>query len=311
MMKVMVAGATGAVGQRVVSRLVAAGHDVLALARRPTGADRVRASGAVPVAADIMDGDGLIRAVDGRQLDGIVHQATAISGVPRRHSDLDATDALRDEGTRNLLRAGQALGVRRFVTQSFFLGYGWQDHGYEPLTEDKPFGVEVGGKFDAHLRSLRSNEDQVLASEGGVALRYGLFYGPDAMTRTLLRLCRRRVMPAPRPAGTLHPIHVDDAADAAVAALERGRAGQAYNVVDDQPVGMDEYLDAMASAAGTRRPLRVPASLLRPWPYLHALLTAVHIRLSNDKAKYELGWRPRFPSCREGLTALAGEAFDD
>lgn len=304
-MRVLVAGASGVIGKALVPRLRDAGYTVFALTRNPTAVDALRANGSTPIVADVLNLDDLLRALDGFSVDAVVHQATAISGIPMRHSDLHATDALRDTGTRNLVRAAEELGAHRFVTQSFYLGYGWRDHGPEPLTEEQPFGVSDGGPFDHHLRSLRSNEDQVLGM-GGISLRYGMFYGPEPMTWLMMRLCRRRFLPAPRPAATVHPIHIADAAAAGVAALRHGRPGQAYNIADDHPVGMDEYLDAIAHAAGTPRPLRVPGSLLRPMPYLHALMVRVGVRLDNSRAKRELAWEPGFRSCHDGLrTSLA------
>lgn len=302
-MKILLAGATGTISSALLPQLRAAGHSVLGLTRSTSGAERLRAAGVQPVVADMMDADTLLAALDGQTADAVIHQATAITRTPTFHRDLYATDALRDEGTRNLLRAAESLGANRFVTQSFFLGYGWRDHGPNHLTENHPYGQPGHGPFDRHLRSLRSNEDQVLGAEGihGVALRYGLFYGPERSTFSMMKMARRRQLPVPRPAGTMHLIHIADAASATVAALDRGRAGQAYNIVDDQPVGMDEYLDALAAAAGARRPRRIPGWLLRVTPYLHALLVGTHIRLDNSKAKRELDWKPQYPTYREGL----------
>lgn len=302
-MRVLLAGASGAIGRLLVPRLRAAGHQVLALTRQPGGALGLRAAGATPIIADLLKLDGLLRAVDGQSADAVIHQATAISGIPLRHRDLAATDILRDIGTRHLLRVSRELGADRFVTQSFFLGYGWRDHGSEPVREDQPFGVADGGPFDDHLRSLRSNEDQVLGA-GGVALRYGMFYGPDPMTRKLVRMASRRLLPAPTPPATVHPIHVDDAAAAAVAALRSGRRGQAYNIADEHPVRMDTFVDALASAAGAPRPIRVPSGLLRPMPYLHALMARVGVRLDTQRATDELGWQPIYRDCWAGLDGM-------
>lgn len=299
-MKILLAGATGTIGSALLPQLHAAGHSVLALTRSTNGADRLRAAGAQPLIADMMDRDALLAAVDGRTADAVIHQATAITRMPTFHRDLYATDALREDGTRNLLQAAEALGATRFVTQSFFLGYGWRDHGPSYLTEEHPYAELGHGPFGRHLRSLRSNEDQVLGADG-IALRYGLFYGPEQSTFSMLNMARKGMLPVPRPAGTMHLVHIADAASAAVAALERGRAGQAYNVVDDLPVGMDEYLDALAAAIGARRPRRIPGWLLRATPYLHSLLVGTHIRLDNGKAKRELDWKPQYPTYREGL----------
>lgn len=307
-MRVLLAGATGAIGSALVPQLLRAGHDVLGLTRSRPGAARLAARGARPVVADLMDRDDLLRALDGAEADAVVHQATAITGAPLFHRSLYATDDLREQGTANLLRAAAEVGAGRFVTQSFFLGYGYRDHGPEPLTEEHPFAEPTGHRAtDRHMRSMRANEDQVLAASG-IALRYGMFYGPEPMTLRLLESARRRRVPAIRGAGTLSPIHLHDAAAATVAALERGRPAQAYNIVDDQPVGFDDYVRAAAEAAGGPAPRLVPAGALRMLPYLYALMVATRIRLDNAKAKRELGWAPAFPGAREGLAAVWSEA---
>ncbi|MGP4017305.1 NAD-dependent epimerase/dehydratase family protein [Saccharopolyspora sp. 5N708] len=306
-MKILLAGATATISSALLPQLHAAGHSMIGLTRSASSAERLRAAGVQPVIADMMDADALLTALDGHSADAVIHQATALTRTPMFHRHLFATDALREQGTRNLLRAATNLGARRFLTQSFFLGYGWRDHGPAHLTEDQPFGQLGHGPFGRHLRSLRSNEDQVLGAAGihAVALRYGLFYGPERSTFTMMNLARRRRLPVPRPAATLHLVHITDAASATVAALDRGRAGQAYNIVDDQPVAMDRYLDVLAAAAGAPTPRRIPAWLLHATPYLHALLVRTHIRLDNNKAKRELGWAPTYPTYREGLPSAA------
>ncbi|RKT82389.1 Nucleoside-diphosphate-sugar epimerase [Saccharopolyspora antimicrobica] len=302
-MRIVLAGATGTLSSELVPRLLAAGHEVVGLTRTASGAQRLRTAGVTPVVTDVMAADALLTALDGRTADAVIHQATAITRTPAFHRDLHPTDALRDVGTRNLLRAAKRLGARRFVTQSFFLGYGWRDHGPGLLTEDHPYAEPERGPFGHHMRSLRSNEDQVLRSPDleGIALRYGLFYGPEPATRKMLELTRKRQLPIPRPAATLHPIHIADAASATVAALERGRAGQAYNIVDDQPVDMGDYLAALAETAGAPPPRRVPGWLFRAVPYMHSLLVGTRIGLDNSKAKRELGWAPEYPTYRDGL----------
>ncbi|WP_431895317.1 NAD-dependent epimerase/dehydratase family protein [Nonomuraea sp. bgisy101] len=306
-MRVLLAGATGTVGSALVPLLRQAGHEVLGLTRSERGAARLSAEGAEPVRADMMDAGGLLAALEGHTADAVIHQATAITGPPLFHRDLYATDALRERGTANLLRAAALLGARRFVTQSFFLGYGYRDHGSLPLTEDRPFACPTGHRaFDRHMRSMRANEEQAFGTPGieGVALRYGMFYGPEPSTLKLAALTRRRALPVPRPSGTVALVHIHDAAAAAVAALDRGRPGQAYNIVDDQPVTFADYVGAVAAAVGAPSPLTVPARLLAALPYLYALMVSTRIRLSNDKAKRELGWHPAFPSHHEGLKGL-------
>lgn len=276
------------------------------LARKREGADRLRVAGVEPVFGDVMDAAGLRGALHGRSADAVIHQATAITKTPTFHRDLDRTDALRDEGTRNLLRAARELGATRFVTQSFFLGYGWRDHGEVFLSEEHPFGELGQGAFDRHLRSLTSNEDQVLGADGieGIALRYGLFYGPEPSTRSMMDRARRRRLPVPSPSATVTPIHIEDVATATVAALDHGRPAQAYNIVDDRPVTMAEFISGLAAAAGAPAPRRVPGWLLRATPYLYALVVSTRIHLDNGKAKRELGWSPAYPTIWDGFAAL-------
>ncbi|WP_280382524.1 NAD-dependent epimerase/dehydratase family protein [Nocardia wallacei] len=306
-MRVLLAGATGTIGKALVSHLISAGHEVIGLTRSEPGLQRLHAAGAEPVRASLMDADELLTALDGYTADAAIHQATSITGTPLFHRALYATDALRDKGTTNLIQAAQLVGARRFVTQSFFLGYGYRDHGTELITEDRPFAQLTGhGPTDRHMRALRSNEDQVLGTPGidGIALRYGMFYGPEPLTRQLADQTKSRRLPVPRPSGVTSLIHIHDAAAAAVAALERGRPGQAYNIVDDHPVAFSEYIEALAEASGAPSPRSVPAWLLAAFPYMHGLMVTTRIRLSNARAKHELGWKPVYPSIHEGLTTL-------
>ncbi|MEU0569508.1 NAD(P)-dependent oxidoreductase [Nonomuraea sp. NPDC005983] len=306
-MRVLLAGATGTIGSALVPRLLAAGHEVLGLTRSDGGARRLAAAGAEPVRAGIMDADELLTALDGRAADAVIHQATSITGMPMFHRSLYATDALREQGTANLLRAAALVGARRFVTQSFYLGYGYRDLGTEPVTEDRPFAALTGHRgTDRHMRSLRANEEQVLGTPGidGIALRYGMFYGPEPMTRQLADQVRRGLLPVFRPSGITSPIHIHDAAAAAVAALERGRPGQAYNICDDEPVEFASYLRALAASVGAAPPRALPAWVLSVAPYLKAFMVTSRIRLSNAKAERELGWRPDYPSIHEGLRTL-------
>ncbi|MEU4573382.1 NAD(P)-dependent oxidoreductase [Nonomuraea sp. NPDC023979] len=305
-MKVVLAGATGALGGELVPRLLAAGHSVLGLTRSSRRARLLEEAGVETRVVDVMDERKLLDALRGHRADAVIHQATAITGTPLRHRDLHATDDLREQGTANLLRAAELVGAHRFVTQSFFLGYGYLAHGEAKLTEEHPFAPTGRGAFERHMRSMRTNERLTFGTAGieGVALRYGLFYGPEAGTRKLMELASRRMLPVPRPSGVTSPIHIADAAAATVAALERGRAGQAYNVVDDTPLPFAEFVAALAEAAGAPAPIAVPSLLLRPAPYMYALMAGTRIRLSNDKAKRELNWRPEYPSCRAGLRAM-------
>jgi len=233
-MNVLLAGATGALGIPLTRQLLARGHQVLGLTRGPAGAARLRALGARPVVADALDRDGLLRSVEGLTADAVIHELTALKQPPLRHRGMVRTDRLRTEGTANLLAAAELLGARPFLTQSFVLGYGYRDHGGRVLTERDPFGEAAGDRNDPHLAAMRSTELQAWSAPEGIALRYGLLYGADA-DRLRPMLATRRLPVAD--GGVVGWVHHEDAAAATVAALERGRAGQAYNIVDDRPAG--------------------------------------------------------------------------
>jgi len=307
-MRVLLAGATGAVGRPLTRQLLAAGHEVLALTRSAAGARELRRSGAIPVVADALDAGALLRALDGQRADAVIHQLTALKRMPLTLRGMSATNTLRTRGTANLLAAARAVGARRFVTQSIVLGYGYRDHGERMLTEADPFGVPERGPTRAVVEALADNERQVFEADGiaGVALRYGLFYGPG--TTDLAGMLRRRMFPVPvGGGGAMSWIYIEDAASAAVAALHRGRPGAAYNIVDDEPVRWGEFLDAAAAAFGVPRPSRVPAWLLRPMSYGHSTMTA-SIRASNARARDELGWAPAVPTYRDGLRRMTADA---
>ncbi|MFI7425401.1 NAD-dependent epimerase/dehydratase family protein [Micromonospora sp. NPDC049836] len=304
-MRVLLAGASGAVGTPLTRQLIAAGHEVVGISRSQTNAERLRRAGAEAVVADVLDRENLLAAVRDVRADAVVHELTAL-GSPKMRDAMRGTNELRTTGTANLLAAARAVGAHRFVTQSIMLGYGYRDHGPGVLTEDDPFGEPVGGMLGSAVAAMRSAEEQTFSADGmaGVALRYGFFYGQDSMTRMIVNLVRRRRLPVPSSAGFTNFIYLEDAAAATVAALKRGRAGQAYNIVDDEPVRWGDYLDTLAAAFGARRPWRVPSWVLRPIPYLHAMMTT-SMRVSNAKAKRELGWAPAVPTYREGIPLVA------
>ncbi|GLZ81645.1 dTDP-glucose 4,6-dehydratase [Actinorhabdospora filicis] len=302
-MRILLAGATGVIGRPLVTALEARGHEVVAITRRP----RKDA-----VVADVLDRDALLKAVAGLRADVIVQQLTALAKPPRNGADLAATNRLRTEGTANLLAVARETGATRYIGQSMFFGYGLRPGRTRPITEDEPFGETVGGGMDAAVFALRDAENLPFAEPGldAVALRYGMFYGTmDAMS-LMVGMVRKRMLPLPRGGtGLLSLIHVDDAVSATVAAIERGRGGEAYNIADDEPVGLDVYVDALARAVGARRPLRVPVWLLRVLsPYFATMATGTSLPVSNAKAARELDWRPRRPSYREGLAELVVEA---
>src|SRR5262245_43041349 len=301
-MRVLLAGASGAVGTPLTRQLIAAGHEVVGVTRSQANAERLRTAGAQAVVADVMDRENLLAAVRGVRADAVMHQLTAL-GTRRIRDAIRGTNALRTTGTAHLLAAARAVGAHRFLTQSIVLGYGYRDHGPQVITEDHPFAEPAPGPLASGVAAVRSNEEQVFSAGEmeGIALRYGAFYGQDSFTRMLINLVRKRRLPVPSSGGGfINFIYLEDAAAATVAALEKGRAGQAYNVVDDEPVRWGDYLDALAAELGAHRPWRVPVWMLRAIPSLYAIV-ASSMRVSNEKAKRELGWAPAVPSYREGI----------
>ena len=297
-MRVLVAGASGAIGRPLVGALEAAGHDVLRLSRSDGD-----------VRADVMDRDGLLRALDGVSVDAVVHQATAFRELGVSHRGMRRSNELRVHGTANLIEAARACGARRFLAQSMIFGYGYGDHGDHVLTEDDPFAPPGRtGALEGHLSAMRALEEQTLGADGleGIALRYGLFYGRDVNVTKMLDALRKRQLPVPKRGGVASFVYLDDAAAATVAALERGRAGEAYNVVDDEPASWRDFLTALADAFGARPPREVPSWLIGRIGYLGAFMTSV-VRVSNAKARRELGFEPVAPTYREGIALLAAE----
>ncbi|ALV37659.1 NAD(P)-dependent oxidoreductase [Streptomyces sp. CdTB01] len=297
---ILLAGAGGVLGGHLTRALTEAGHKVTGLGR----------GSAHQLRADLMDRDGLLRAVDGRHFDTVVHAATALRKAPMRHRDMYATDALRVAGTAHLIEAAQATGARRFVSESMVFGYGYGDFGDHVLTEDDPFGPRgTTPELERHVEGMRIKEQLTFEAAGlaGIALRFGLFYGPGG-TDAVVALLRKRQLPAPDDHGRVLPwIHLADAARAVTAAVERGRAGQAYNVTDRTPLGFRAHLLCVAEEFGLPKPLTVPLWLTRPLPYAHTMMSTC-MRVSSAKAEGELGWTPEYASCRDGLAASAASA---
>lgn len=305
-MRVLLAGASGAVGTPLTRQLIAAGHQVIGVTRSRANAERLRSGGAQAVVADVMDRENLLSAVRDVRADAVVHQLTAL-GTTKVREGMQGTNNLRTTGTTHLLAAAHAVGAHRFLTQSIVFGYGYRDHGPHMITEDDPFGEPVSGLVGPAIAAMRSTEEQVFSADKmeGIALRYGLFYGQDSFIRMIVNLVRKRRMPVPSSGGGFaNFIYLEDAAAATVAALEKGRAGQAYNIVDDEPVRWADFLDTLAAELGVRRPRRIPNWMLRAIPYLHTIMTT-SMRVSNAKAKGELGWAPAVPTYRAGIPLVA------
>jgi nucleoside-diphosphate-sugar epimerase len=307
-MKVLIAGATGAIGIPLSRTLRAAGHEILGITRSSAGSAKLRAAGVQPIVADAMDRSALLAAVNGVSADAVVHELTALTKAPARHSDMTQTNRLRTDGTKNLLEVARAVGAERFVTQSIILGYGYTDHGDKLITEDEPFGRPDSGKANPHVAAMLANEKLVDEAEGvtGISLRYGLFYGADV--QNYATMLRKRKVPIPTKRNNpLSWIHIDDAAGATAAAVEGGKAG-AYNIVDDQPASWREMFTAMATALDAPAPRSMPAGLIRlAAPYVATIVLDTTMRISNSKAKAELGWKPEYPTLKEGLCAMKAQ----
>jgi nucleoside-diphosphate-sugar epimerase len=303
-MRVLLAGASGALGGPLVRQLVAADHTVFGITRSHQGAERISAEGGNPIVADVMDRDALLPAVRGERFDTIIHELTALKKAPLRHGDMHETDVLRTDGTAHLLEVAEATGAGRFVVQSMVFGYGYTNHGTTPLTEESPFGVPVGNPFDPHVAAMLSAEHQALNTPGidGVALRYGLFYGADI--DAMAAMLRKRALPTVRRGGEIAFIHHTDAAAATVAALELARPGGTFNIVDDTPATFPQLIATIADAKHAPRPIVLPGwALALAAPYGKALFGSTSMRVSNERAKSELDWRPRYPSIWDGLGA--------
>jgi 2-alkyl-3-oxoalkanoate reductase len=306
-MRVFVAGASGAIGRPLIPKLVAAGHDVTGTTRSEANAEAVRAAGARAAVVDVFDADALRAAMVEASPEVVVHELTALPDrMDFRKKDLyAATNRVRTEGTRNLLDGARAAGARRFVSQS--IAFAYRNEGSRVKTEEDPLLTEARAPFDSGVRALHEMESAVLGADGidGLVLRYGFFYGPGThydKDGALIEDVRRRRMPiVGKGGGVFSFIHVDDAADATVAAVERGDPG-IYNITDDEPAPMREWVPVLAEAARAKRPLRVPVWLAKLVAGKQIGEFATELRgASNQKAKRELGWRPEHPSWRNGF----------
>lgn len=302
-MKVFVAGASGAIGRPLVRQLVAAGHEVTGMTRREERAGEIRAAGAKAVVCDVYDPDGLRAAVADAAPDTVVHALTALPARYDPKSDyLAATNRIRVEGTRNLIAAAGAAGARRFVAESIAFIYAPQ--GSWVKDEEAPVLAGIPGSFGAALTAVADLERQVAAVDG-IVLRFGWLYGPgtyyDRGGQQAEEAMRRRIPIVGKGTGTFSFVHVDDAAAATVAAVERGDPG-VYNVVDDEPAPLREWMPVYAEALGVKGPRRVPVWLARLVAGSAAANAALQMRgASNAKAKRELGWQPAHASWRQGF----------
>jgi nucleoside-diphosphate-sugar epimerase len=311
-MRVFVAGGAGVVGQRLVPQLVARGHQVTATTTATAKLDMLAQLGADAVVMDGLDAASVGEAVAKARPDAIVHQMTAISpghaGKPdMKHFDrwFSITNRLRTEGTDHLLAAAQATGVSTFVAQGYASWNGIREGGWVK-TEEDPLDLLAGTSANAGMVALRHLEDAVLPA-GGAIVRYGSLYGPGA-TDDQVELVRKRQFPLVG-AGTGYSsfLHLDDAASAAVLAVEQNAKG-VFNIVDDEPAPASDWLPHLAACAGAKRPMRIPKWLARLLAGDVAVIMMTEGRaFSNAKAKRELGWELRFPSWRQGFREGLGD----
>jgi nucleoside-diphosphate-sugar epimerase len=299
------------IGRRLLPLLVAEGHEVTGMTRSSRRVEALRAMGAQPVVADALDEPAVSAALREAQPDAVVHQLTSLPLRidPRRmERDFAQNDRLRSEGTRILVRAAEEAGVRRILAQSIAFAYAPGAPGTLHREQD-PLLVDAPGAFARSVRAIGDLERAVLGADG-VVLRYGYFYGPgSAISRTGSMgedVARRRLPVIGSGGGVWSFIHVDDAARATVAALERAEAG-AYNVVDDDPAPVAQWLPALAGALGARRPLRIPAFIARiaAGSYGVAVMTEAQ-GASNELIKGQIGWKPDHASWREGFRSALG-----
>jgi nucleoside-diphosphate-sugar epimerase len=309
MMRVFVAGATGAIGRHLVPRLVAAGHEVHGMTRSESNQGVLRELGAVPVVANALDPDQVAEAVGAAKPEVIVHQLTALAGKGMRDLKrrIAMTNRLRTEGTDHLLSAGEAVGVRRFVAQSNYAAYART--GGPVKSEEDPLDPSPPDKLREGVAALRHLEEAVLDARWteGIVLRYGGFYGPGtnmAPGGDMYEMIRKRRFPLISDGGGIWSfIHIADAADATMAAVERGVRG-VYNIVDDDPAPVAEWLPALTKMLSSKKPRRVPRVVVRLIAGEAGVVMMTDARgASNAKAKRELGWSPAYPSWREGFAA--------
>jgi 2-alkyl-3-oxoalkanoate reductase len=309
-MRVIVTGATGALGRYLVPGLIASGHEVTATTRSPAKVASLRAAGAEPVVVDGLDREAVIAAVRAAAPEVIVHEMTDLAGMRslRNFDKLFAvTNELRTTGTDNLLAAARQAGARRVIAQGYAGAAPDKPSDGRLKTEEDPPDwqpIRSTGRARAAIRYVEETVPQ--QAPEGIVLRYGTFYGPGASDFLLDMLRKRRVPVIGGGTGVWSFIEVTDAAAATLAAVGRGAPG-IYNIVDDDPAPVAEWLPYLAEVMGVKPPMRLPAWLgrLLGGDYVVAQMTTSR-GSSNDKAKRELGWEPRYASWRDGFRAWVG-----
>lgn len=314
-MRVFVAGATGVIGRALLPRLLERGHTVVGMTRHTERAARLRDMGVEPAVCDVYDIDGLERALRAAAPEVVVHQLTALPAEidPRKVStQLAENDRIRVEGTRNLVRATRQAGVERMVAQS--IAFAYAPVGGPIKNESDPLWMDAPPAFRRTPRAVASLEEQVTGTDGirGTVLRYGYFYGPGsayAPDGPVVEAVRARRFPVGGDgSGMFSFIHVDDAAVATVAAVEQDKPG-IYNIVDDCPLPLRDWLPAYAAAIGAPPPRHLPGWLVRVLAgrYGHYMMTRQR-GASNALARRELGFVPQYPSLEAGLASSEAAA---
>ena len=315
-MKIFIAGATGAVGRPLVSACIRARHSVVGLTRTPERADLIRRLGAEPAIADGLDVGAIAAMLQSVKPDAVIHEMTSLAGTTDlRNFDrtFAGSNRLRTEGTDILLAAAREAGVKRFIAQSY-CGWPYARTGHAIKTEADALDPDPPAQLRATLQAIQHVEKTVTGSirPEGIVLRYGSFYGPGTgmLDEAMLAQVRNRRTPLiGNGAGWWSFIHVDDAATATVKALEHGKPGSIYNIVDDHPAQVKEWLPALAEIVGAKRPFHLPAWIARLVAGDHLVTMMTQVRAgSNRKAKVELGWQPAHPSWRAGFSEIARQA---
>ena len=313
-MRVFLAGGSGAIGRRLVAMLVAAGHEVTATTTSTAKEETLRRAGARPAVLDVLDRDAVLSAMAQAHPEVVVHQATALAGMGdlrKFDEEFERTNEVRTRGTDNLLAAGRESGARRFVAQSFG-GWPYAREGAPVKSEDAPLDADPPAQARRTLDAIRHLESATTGTPGidGLALRYGFFYGPgtslgpDGSNSQVDAIRHRRFPIVGSGNGMWSFVHIEDAAAAALAAVDRGSPG-IYKVVDDHPAPVAEWLPYLAELLGAKPPRHLPAWVGRLVLGEHGVAWMTEIRgSSNAKAKRELGWQLRHPDWRDGFRAL-------
>jgi nucleoside-diphosphate-sugar epimerase len=299
-MRILVAGATSVPGLPLLAELNARGHDVVGLTRQSAKTPQIEQAGAKPVVADVFDADRIARTVADIEPEVVISLLTTLpKRGPMRVKDFEPARALWGRGAPNLVAAAQRARVRRVIAESVIFAYGYASSGPPLIDESDPYPGPPPPGGEAMLKALRDMEQTVLTSSDhsdteGIVLRYGAFYGPgvphDELFRRLVKLW---MMPAVTGSGVVSWIHIDDVAKATADAVDKGRGGQIYNIVDDRPQSFGDYIREMAVDLHRPKPLPMPRRLFGlVAPYAAVAFGDTWLPLSNAKAKAELGWTP-------------------